>query len=63
MYLAGKFCLMKTYMKHSPAPHTAEGYTVWIIENGKNEYILFLNQLVFGCLESYFIFKVFNKLG
>ena len=58
LYLAGKFCLLKTYMKHCPEPHSSENYTFWIRDNVKNQYLLFLNQLVFGCLESYFIFKV-----
>ena len=58
LYLAGKFSLLKTYIKHSPAPHTAESYTLWVRDCVKNEYFMFLNQLVFGCLEAYFIFKV-----
>ena len=59
LFLAGKFCLVKTYMKHSPNPHTAENYSNWIRNNVKNQYLLFLNQLIFGCLESYFVFKVY----
>ena len=45
-------------MKYNPAPYTSEAYTEWIRERVQNSYILFLNQLVFGCLQSYFIFKV-----
>jgi len=57
LYIAGKFCLVKTFLKASPEPHTAETYTKWVQEKVKNEYFHFLNQLIFGCLESYFTFK------
>ena len=62
LYLAGKFCLVKTFINTCPVPHTAEAYTGWIKKSVKNEFFLFLNQLIFGCLESYFIFKVTQYL-
>ena len=63
MYFAGKFFLLKTFMKNSCPPHTPEAYTDWILSCVKNQYILFLNQLVFGCLESYFVMKAGIRRG
>ena len=57
VYLAGKFGLTKTYMRSSDPPFSAEGYFKWISNSVSNQYVLMLNQLVFGTLESYFQFK------
>ena len=56
-YLAGKFVLVKTYMKSTEPPHSSDGYFTWIATSVKNQYILMLNQLTFGALESYFQMK------
>ena len=45
-------------MKHTGTPYTFEGYTDWMRTEVKSQHLLFLNQLVFGCLEGYFQFKL-----
>ena len=58
LYLSGRFSLLVTYMEHTAAPYTFEKYAVWIRDEVKSQTLLFLNQLVFGCLEAYFQFKL-----
>ena len=36
---------------------------MWIRDEVKSQPLLFLNQLVFGCLEAYFQFKIGVKSG
>lgn len=62
IYLGGKFLLIKTFMEQTPPPYSADKYFKWITEV-KNQYILFLNQLVMGVLESYFQLKEGIKSG
>ena len=63
LYMAGKFTLMSAYMKHDVPPHTAAGYFEWIGNKVKNQYVLMLNQIIMGTLESYFQFKEGVKSG
>ena len=63
IFFAGQFFLMKTFMKHCSPPYTPESYTDWITTSVQNQYILFMNQLVFGCLESYFVMKAGVRSG
>ena len=58
IYLSGKFSLLSTYMKNSTEPFTFDRYSLWIREDVVSQPLLFLNQLVFGCLEAYFQFKL-----
>lgn len=44
-------------MKHTDSPYNFERYTAWVTNKVNSQYLLFLNQLVFGCLEGYFQFK------
>ena len=50
-------------MKCCNPPYNPETYTTWITSSVKNQYLLFLNQLVFGCLESYFGMKAGVRSG
>ena len=61
--MAGKFSLLKTYIANTLPPHNFENYTMWIRDEVKSQPLLFLNQLVFGCLEAYFQFKIGVKSG
>ena len=63
IYFAGKFFLLKTFIKHCCPPYTPETYTLWITSAVHNQYLLYLNQLVFGCLESYFVMKAGVRSG
>ena len=63
VYLAGKFTLLSTYMKHSSPPYSPMGYSNWVVNIVRNQYIMVLNQLVFGTLESYFQMKAGVKSG
>ena len=58
VYLSGKFALLSTYMKHTNPPFNFNRYTLWMTNEVKSQPLLFLNQLVFGCLEAYFQFKL-----
>ena len=63
VYLGGKFALLSAYMSDSEEPHSAAGYNYWVTNVVKNQYILVLNQLVFGTLEAYFQMKEGVKSG
>ena len=63
LYLSGKFSLLKTYKKNTQPPYNFEKYALWIRDHVKSQPLLFLNQLVFGCLEAYFQFKMGVKSG
>ena len=41
-------------MSDCDEPHSPAGYNYWVANVVKNQYILVLNQLVFGTLEAYF---------
>ena len=58
LYLSGKFSLLTTYMKNTTEPHNFDRYSLWIRDEVVSQPLLFLNQLVFGCLEAYFQFKL-----
>ena len=58
LYLCGKFLLFSCYMKHTTSPYSFDRYTTWMRSEVKSQTLLFLNQLVFGCLEGYFQFKL-----
>ena len=45
-------------MKHTAPPYTFASYTAWMTNDVKSQPLQFLNQLVFGCLEGYFQFKL-----
>ena len=63
VYLGGKFSLLSAYMSDSDEPHSAAGYNYWVTTVVKTQYILVLNQLVFGTLEAYFQMKEGVKSG
>ena len=50
-------------MKHGSPPYSPMGYSNWVVNIVRNQYILVLNQLVFGTLESYFQMKAGVKSG
>ena len=50
-------------MKHSSPPYSPMGYSNWVVNIVRNQYIMVLNQLVFGTLESYFQMKAGVKSG
>ena len=62
-YLGGKFLLLRAYMQHNQPPFSSKNYFSWIANCVHNQYILFLNQLVMGVLESYFQLKEGVKTG
>ena len=45
-------------MKNTTEPHNFGRYSLWIRDKVVSQPLLFLNQLVFGCLEAYFQFKL-----
>ena len=63
LYMAGKFVLMKTLRDNCEPPYSADNYFHWICHDVRNQYILMLNQLIMGTLESYFQFKEGVKTG
>ena len=50
-------------MSDNEEPYSAAGYIYWVTNLVKNQYILVLNQLVFGTLEAYFQTKEGVKSG